>query len=76
MVYYPRRHEPLTTYDFIVLKLQLVKEYRHKRGGKQAEREVKQLKWVREWGAEGAKFWMWRGLYIILCPHSPCIPIQ
>lgn len=30
-------------------------------------RRVKQVKWGREWGAEGAKFWMWTGLYIILC---------
>jgi hypothetical protein len=48
MVYYPRRHESLATYIVIVLKLQLVEEYRHKKGGKQTERKVKEVKWGRE----------------------------
>jgi hypothetical protein len=33
----------------------LVEEYRHKKGGKQTERKVKEVKWGREWGAGGGQ---------------------
>jgi hypothetical protein len=69
MVYYPRRHESLTTYVALFENYSWWKnKYRHKRGGKQTERKVKQVKRGREWGAEGAKFWMWT-VCTLYCVH-------